>query len=83
METNESIKQLVKEKYDQIARQEKSVNESSFCGAGGCSEEVYNIMTDDYTGIDGYASEADLGLGCGLPTAFAQISKGDTVLDLG
>ena len=40
-------------------------------------------MTDDYTGLKGYDQEADLGLGCGLPTQFAQIKEGDTVIDLG
>ncbi|HRH39893.1 MAG TPA: arsenite methyltransferase, partial [Flavobacteriales bacterium] len=50
---------------------------------GGCSTEVYNIMSDDYTTLAGYNADADLGLGCGLPTEFAGIKKGDTVLDLG
>jgi SAM-dependent methyltransferase len=40
-------------------------------------------MTDDYTGLNGYNADADLGLGCGLPTAYAGIKKGDTVIDLG
>ena len=40
-------------------------------------------MSDDYKGIEGYFDDADLGLGCGLPTEFANIKKGDTVLDLG
>lgn len=40
-------------------------------------------MTDDYTHVDGYNPEADLGLGCGLPTQFAKIKKGDVVIDLG
>jgi SAM-dependent methyltransferase len=40
-------------------------------------------MMDDYTGTEGYVEEADLGLGCGLPTQFARINKGDTVIDLG
>jgi SAM-dependent methyltransferase len=40
-------------------------------------------MTDDYTGMKGYNPDADLGLGCGLPTQFARIHKGDTVIDLG
>jgi arsenite methyltransferase len=53
------------------------------CGAGGCSTEVYNIMTDDYTDLQGYNQEADLGLGCGLPTQYAKINKGDIVVDLG
>ena len=40
-------------------------------------------MADDYTQLEGYNPDADLGLGCGLPTQFAQIKKGDVVIDLG
>ena len=40
-------------------------------------------MMDDYSETDGYAEDADLGLGCGLPTQFAKIKEGDTVIDLG
>jgi ubiquinone/menaquinone biosynthesis C-methylase UbiE len=74
---------MVKEKYTGIALQDKATNQTSCCGAGGCTTEVYNIMTDDYTRIEGYTPDADLGLGCGLPTEFARIRKGDTVIDLG
>lgn len=77
------LKEIVRKKYSEIALQDKSTNTSSCCGAGGCSTEVYNIMSDDYTQIEGYHAEADLGLGCGLPTQFAQIKKGDVVVDLG
>lgn len=83
METTENLKELVKQKYSEIALQDKSINQSSCCGAGGCSTEVYNIMSDDYTQMQGYHADADLGLGCGLPTQFAHIKKGDTVIDLG
>lgn len=83
MENSEKLKQLVKEKYSEIALQSKEENMSSCCGAGGCSTEVYNIMSDDYTKLEGYNPDADLGLGCGLPTEYAQIKKGDTVVDLG
>jgi arsenite methyltransferase len=83
METSERLKQQVKEKYSEIALQDKETNETSCCGSGCCSTEVYNIMTDDYTALPGYNAEADLGLGCGLPTQFAKIKKGDTVIDLG
>ena len=58
-------------------------NAASCCGSGGCSTEVYNIMTDDYSEIKGYQGDADLSLGCGLPTQFAQIKPGHTVIDLG
>ena len=78
-----TLKDNVRRQYAAIARQDKATNASSCCGAGGCSTEVYNIMTDDYTGLAGYAPDADLGLGCGLPTQFAGIRPGDTVLDLG
>lgn len=83
MKTEAEIKELVRQKYSEIALQDKTTNESSCCGAGGCSTEVYNIMTDDYSHMEGYNPEADLGLGCGLPTQFAVIKKGDVVIDLG
>nr|MBS0037072.1 arsenite methyltransferase [Saprospiraceae bacterium] len=76
-------KDMVRKKYAEIAGQDQLTNASSCCGAGGCSTEVYNIMTDDYSHLEGYQSDADLGLGCGLPTEFALIKKGDTVVDLG
>lgn len=83
MSTSEELKQIVREKYSKIAEQDKALNASSCCGAGTSSTEVYNIMTDDYSTVQGYNSDADLGLGCGLPTQFAKIQKGDTVIDLG
>jgi ubiquinone/menaquinone biosynthesis C-methylase UbiE len=83
MQTEAEIKDLVKQKYSEIALQDKDANQRACCGSGGCSTEVYNIMTDDYTAIEGYNPDADLGLGCGLPTEFAKIKKGDVVIDLG
>lgn len=83
MQTDEQLKEIVRQKYSEIALQDKETNMSSCCGAGGCSTEVYNIMSDDYTNLKGYNADADLGLGCGLPTQFAKIKKGDTVVDLG
>jgi arsenite methyltransferase len=83
MKTELELKEIVKAKYSEIALQDKETNMSSCCGAGGCSTEVYNIMSDDYTKMEGYVADADLGLGCGLPTEFAKIKEGDTVVDLG
>lgn len=83
MQTEEQIKEMVKQKYSEIALQDKEQNMSSCCGSVGCSTEVYNIMSDSYDQLEGYHPEADLGLGCGLPTQFAHIQKGDTVIDLG
>jgi ubiquinone/menaquinone biosynthesis C-methylase UbiE len=83
MPSENELKNLVKEKYSQIADQPLGQNLSSCCGSGGCSDEVYNIMSDDYTQLEGYNPDADLGLGCGLPTEFAKIEAGNTVIDLG
>jgi arsenite methyltransferase len=83
MTTDQDLKDLVREKYSEIALQDKETNQSSCCGSGCCSTDVYNIMNDDYSKLEGYNPDADLGLGCGLPTQFAKIKKGDVVIDLG
>jgi SAM-dependent methyltransferase len=83
MQTENNLKELVKEKYGEIAGQSRTQNAASCCGASCCSDEVYNLMADDYSHLEGYAADADLGLGCGLPTEFAKIKSGDTVIDLG
>jgi len=85
MKTNEEIKEMVKQKYSEIALQNTADNATSCCGATSsvCGDEVYNIMTDDYNDLKGYNPDADLALGCGLPTEFAKIKMGDVVIDLG
>jgi arsenite methyltransferase len=83
MKKEQELKEIVKDKYSRIAEHGKAENASSCCGATTSSNKVYNIMTDDYSETDGYVENADLGLGCGLPTQFAQIKKGDTIIDLG
>ena len=83
MNDEQKLKELVKQKYGEIASQNKATNQASCCGSGCCSTDVYNIMSEDYSELEGYNPDADLGLGCGLPTQFAQIKVGDTVIDLG
>ncbi len=84
MKNADQIKEVVKQKYSLIARQKKEYNAASCCGATSvCDDNIYNIMADDYKTLEGYISDADLGLGCGLPTKFAKIKKGDVVIDLG
>jgi arsenite methyltransferase len=80
METSDEIKKLVKEKYGQLAEQ----------GSGSCCDNLpccgpieISVMADDYSQLSGYNPDADLSLGCGLPTEHARIKKGDTVVDLG
>jgi arsenite methyltransferase len=80
----EQLKQIVKEKYGQIADQSREENASSCCGATcGCSTIDEAVMAEDYNTLKGYVADADLGLGCGLPTEFAQIKEGNIVIDLG
>ncbi len=85
MNNENQMKELVREKYTAIALQDKEQNAASCCGATSacCGDEVYNIMADDYSKLEGYNPDADLGLGCGLPTEFAKMKEGDTVIDLG
>jgi len=78
------IKQIVLEKYDSIGRASLQQSENTdCCGVSGCSTIDYEVFSDDYTALQGYNKEADLGLGCGLPTEFAHIKARDTVVDLG
>ena len=80
----EDLKSMVREKYGEIANQSIVRNQSSCCGSTGCCDEMdYSIFSDSYISLKGYNPDADLGLGCGLPTEFAGIQKGDRVLDLG
>ena len=80
----EDLKLVVKEKYSEIAKQSKQQNESSCCGSTGCCSTVdYAVFSEGYEKLEGYNPDADLGLGCGIPTEFAQIQKGNTVIDLG
>lgn len=85
MNTQDQVKDMVRQKYSEIALQDKETNATSCCGATAscCGTDVYNIMADDYSQLEGYNADADLGLGCGLPTQFAKIKKGDVVIDLG
>jgi len=76
------LKEMVKQKYGEIALQDTDTG--SCCSTGGCcGTGTFTIMSEDYSQLDGYNSDADLGLGCGLPTQYAGIQKGDTVVDLG
>jgi len=85
MDNANDLKQIVKEKYGEIAKTSKSSGccEPTCCGGEESKIVGYTVMQDEYDHLNGYVADADLGLGCGLPTEFAGIKKGDTVLDLG
>ena len=77
-------KEIVKEKYGRIAGQNLLGENPSCCGPSCCGEGAdYATFSENYKDLEGYDPEADLGLGCGIPTEFAQIKTGDHVLDLG
>jgi arsenite methyltransferase len=77
-------KEIVKEKYGRIAGQNLLGDNSSCCGPSCCGDDAdYAVFSDNYNNLEGYNPEADLGLGCGIPTEFAMIKKGDIVVDLG
>lgn len=84
MENSENLKKLVREKYGEIAKVGQS---ACGCGCGCGSEQVipesYSVFSFDYSGQQGYNKDADLGLGCGIPTDVADIQPGQTVVDLG
>jgi len=86
MQNEKEIKEIVKEKYGEIAKRNGSCcGPTSCCGTSSNSNKIvgYTVMQDEYGHLDGYVADADLGLGCGLPTEFAGIKKGDVVVDLG
>ncbi len=78
--TSEELKKLVKKKYGEIAMQTSATN---CCGTNGCCGSNDTQFSDDYSHLEGYNPDADLSLGCGIPTEFARIKSGDTVIDLG
>ena len=82
MQTSNELKEIVKEKYGEIAKKSQT---GCGCGCGTQNNKIagYTIMNDEYENLDGHFAEADLGLGCGLPTEYANIKAGDTVVDLG
>jgi arsenite methyltransferase len=74
------IKSLVRARYGAIAA-------GAAHGCGGapdcCGDGALDMIGDAYADLAGYVADADLGLGCGLPTRHAGIKEGDVVLDLG
>jgi arsenite methyltransferase len=80
----EDLKRIVKEKYGEIAEQ-SDAQSSSCCGGTSscCSGADYTVFSESYENQKGYNPDADLNLGCGVPTEYAQIKAGDTVIDLG
>lgn len=79
----QKLKEIVKEKYGKIALQNDDDN--SCCGSSSCcgTGVDYTVFSENYEKLKGYNPDADMNLGCGIPTDYAGIKKGDHVLDLG
>jgi hypothetical protein len=83
MDSAESLKEIVREKYGQLARDGGSCcGPTSCCGPSNAGDPSFHI-NEDYSNLDGYVKEADLGLGCGIPIDAAELQPGQTVVDLG
>jgi SAM-dependent methyltransferase len=83
MKNDDEIKEVVKEKYGEIARTSGTSSSCSCCCSGGTAAPIYTTFSQDYSKKDGYVKDADLGLGCGIPTDTVNIKPGETVVDLG
>lgn len=80
---NGDLKELVKQRYNEVALLETGEASKCCCNPAAPSKKVFTIMSEDYSQLKGYEPDADLGVGCGLPTQYAGIKEGDTVVDLG
>lgn len=82
---NNDKKQLVKQRYSELALNSDMSQTTSCCGTKPAlpSNKTFTIMSEDYTHLKGYEKDADLGVGCGMPTEYSKIRLGDTVVDLG
>ncbi len=90
--TGDDIKNAVRERYGRIAA---SRSGDDCCGAGETAQSCcgqpsdpsaaieYSMIGDAYDIVEGHEADADLGLGCGIPTQYAQLTPGETVVDLG
>ena len=83
MDSKDEIKKIVKEKYAEIAKKSPAAASCSCCCPGSPAADIYTTFSQDYSKKDGYVKDADLGLGCGMPTDTAAIKPGETVIDLG
>jgi len=77
MADSKELKNVVREKYADIAK------EQSKCCCGSKKNKSYSVFNESYENMQGYVKEADLNLGCGVPTEYAAMKPGDAVIDLG
>jgi arsenite methyltransferase len=82
--SEDETRTLVRERYGAVARESASCCAPASCGCGPeLPPEGLNVIGNAYAGVAGRVAEADLNLGCGVPTRHAALAPGETVLDLG
>ena len=79
----EDIRQAVRQRYARAATEAESCCGPSCCGGGDTAEETAHAIGYSAEALKDLPSDANLGLGCGNPTAIASLREGQTVLDLG
>ncbi|MBY8999535.1 MAG: arsenite methyltransferase [Candidatus Heimdallarchaeota archaeon] len=78
METK-NVKKIVRDRYGKVAK-----SQSSCCGSTKVNaEEVSKAMGYTSQELESIPDAANMGLGCGNPTAIASLKEGEVVLDLG
>ena len=84
MRYEDDKKKLVKQRYNELALVKNAESmKKCCCNPAVPSQKVFTIVSEDYSKLNGYEPDADLGVGCGLPTQYAGIKPGDTLLILG
>lgn len=82
MQDEDEVRTRVRERYGAIAREAESCCAPSCCSPEKAPDGL-NVIGDAYASVEGHVADADLNLGCGVPTRHAALKLGETVLDLG
>ena len=84
MTSADETRMLVRERYAAIAREKTGCCAPASCGCGPeMAPDGLNVIGNAYQDVAGHVADADLNLGCGVPTRLAALAAGETVLDLG
>jgi arsenite methyltransferase len=91
-ESYQDIKNTIRKTYGKIALQENKESGSSSCCAPGCCSgggggdspaQAATVVGYETSELESVPQASILGVGCGAPVKFADLQKGETVVDLG
>jgi SAM-dependent methyltransferase len=77
MDNRKRIKEIVRDKYADLAKEEKK------CCCSSNKQLNFTVFNESYENLPGYVKDADLNLGCGVPTEYVGLEEGQSVIDLG